>query len=154
MVYQKHYNYSRLTADTQVGPQALVLGKEAKSCGLGESLLGRLLREYKHQGEAMKTYHITLTLNYRSLPDIVSLLQPLFYPNTLLRCNQSQPVGFPYNSSLIFTCSSVRPDEKIKHGANQKEAEVICHTLQDLSSKLMISKLSIGIMAKSRSQVR
>ena len=101
----------------------------------------------------MKTYHVTLTLNYRCLPDIVSLLQPLFYPNTLLKCYRSQPVEFPFNSSLIFTCSSVRPEEKIKHGANQKEAEIICYTLQELSSKLMTSKPSIGIMAKFRNQV-
>lgn len=138
----------------QVGPQSLVLDKEAKSCGLGESLLGRLLREYKHQGEVMKTYHVILTLNYRCLPDIVSLLQPLFYPNTLLRSNRLQPVKFPFNSNLIFACSSVRPEENIKQGINPKEAEVICNTLQELSSKLTTSKVSIGIMAKFRNQVR
>ena len=101
----------------------------------------------------MKTYHVTLTLNYRCHPDIVSLLQPLFYPNTQMRCHRSLPVGFPYNSCLIFTCSSIRPEEKVKHGANQKEAEIICHSLQELLSKLTISKPSIGIMAKFRNQV-
>jgi ATP-dependent exoDNAse (exonuclease V) beta subunit len=132
-----------------------VLGKEIKRCELGESLLGRLLREYKHQGEIMKTYHVTLTLNYRCHPDIVSLLQPIFYPNTPLRCHRSLPVGFPYNSCLLFTCSSVRPEEKVKLGTNYKEAEIICHSLlnQELFSKLTMTKTSIGIMARFRNQV-
>lgn len=130
-----------------------MLGKDAKSHGLGESLLGRLLREYKDQGEVMKTYYVTLTLNYRCHPDIVSLLQPLFYPNTLLRCHRSQTDGFPYNSRLIFTCSSVRPEEKVRHGTNQKEAEALCHSLQELFSKATMSNPSIGIMAKFRNQV-
>ena len=102
----------------------------------------------------MKNNHVSLTLNYRCNPDIVALLQPLFYPNTQLRCHHSQPVGFPYKSCLIFSCSNYK-DEKVKKGANQKEAEVLCNALQELSSKWteMTSKSSIGIMAKFRNQV-
>ena len=129
-----------------------MLGRETKSCGLGESLLGRLLREYRSLGEVMKSYHVSLTFNYRSHPGIVSLLQPLFYPNTQLRCQHSQPVEFPYKSCLLFSCSSIR-DEKVKVGVNQKEAEIVSHTLQELLSERSEMISSVGIMAKYRNQV-
>ena len=109
------------------------------------------MREYQELGEAAKDYHISLTMNYRCYPDIVSLLQPLFYSDTQLRCHAAQPDDFPYKSCLLFTCSSVR-DEKVKDGANKKEAEVVSQALQKLTSKMHVT--SVGVVAKFRNQVK
>lgn len=99
----------------------------------------------------MKTYHVSLRLNYRCHPDIVSLLQPLFYPETPLRCEKPPSADLRHKSYLAFACSSIG-DEKIKYGVSQNEAEMVSHTLKEMLSN-QPSLVSVGVIAKFRNQV-
>ena len=63
---------------TQVGPRSLVLGKEAQSCGLDDSLLTRLTKRYEKMGPIASTYITNLNINYRSHEFLLKLPE-LFY---------------------------------------------------------------------------
>ena len=132
----------------------LVLGSEAKKSCLGESLLERLLKDYQELGEVTKKYHVTLSVNYRCHPDIVSLLQPLFYPDKQIKC-QPQLIECPNEPCLIFSCSNIR-DEKVKASVNLREAEILHQELLSVLSRQphsLIKPPIIGIMTRFRNQV-
>ena len=93
---------------TQVGPRSLVLGKEARSCGLDDSLLTRLKKRYEKMGPIASTYVTNLNINYRSHESLLKLPE-LFYESPQLQSSghrsyrhERGPAGYK------FVCSDSR----------------------------------------------
>ena len=72
-----------------MGPQTLVLGKEARKNGLGVSLLRRLHECYNlpENKEMARMYSSVMLNNYRCHRQIVQTVSDLFYASSLKVCD-------------------------------------------------------------------
>jgi hypothetical protein len=94
--------------EQQVGPKTLVLGDEAKKCGLHISLLERLMKHYKQYSPESDPYVINLQRNYRSHQSLIPIPQ-LFYDFRLETASQDfQHRRANGPSGYSFVCSDSR----------------------------------------------
>ena len=110
----------------QVGPSILVLGDEARDCGLKVSLLERLHDIYSKERNAS---HLCATLltNHRCHPALLALPSYLFYESALINSDsQDQPKLHPSTSfPLHFICSSLHTNLEVKNDTNPYEADLL-----------------------------
>lgn len=113
----------------QVGPQLLVLGKEAQEYGLGTSLLERLHNHYIELGEVAEKHLANLLTNYRCQSGILMLPSSLFYGSTLQCRTRDKPhplATYP----LHFVCTSLKLDKSNERSENALEATTLLNQVQ------------------------
>ena len=142
---------------TQVGPRSLVLGKEARSCGLDDSLLTRLKKRYEKMGPIASTYVTNLNINYRSHESLLKLPE-LFYESLQLQSSERRsywhekgPAGYK------FVCS----DSRLVPEYIDKDQQLVeaCIVLEEVSHYLEEMKDEpkpphICIISSTRKQVK
>ena len=142
---------------TQVGPRSLVLGKEARSYGLDDSLLTRLKKRYEKMGPIASTYVTNLNINYRSHESLLKLPK-LFYESLQLQLSEHRscwhkrgPAGYK------FVCSDSRlVPEYIDKDQQLVEAcivlEEVSHYLEEMKDEPKLPH--ICIISSTRKQVK
>ena len=115
--------------ELQVGPQLLVLGEVAQTCGLAVSLLERLHDLYMKLGEPAQKHVASLLTNYRSQSGILMLPSSLFY-GSILQCrtrDKPHPLAvYP----LHFVCTSLRQIKGNSQSESQLEATTLLHNVK------------------------
>ena len=100
--------------------------------GLGNSLLSRLLHEYRGFGGLADSYQITLVTNFRCDPAIMELTSKLFYESSL-KCSEHLAIT-PHPSApypLVFVCSSIDDTTCCAESAtNVTEARVVLNLVK------------------------
>ena len=137
---------------TQVGPRSLVLGKEARSCGLDDSLLTRLKKRYEKMGPIASTYVTNLNINYRSHESLLTLPE-LFYESLHGHKSYRHERG---SVGYKFVCSDSRlVPEYIDKDQQLVEAcivlEEVLHYLEEMKDE---PKPRICIISSTRKQVK
>ncbi len=141
-----------------MGPKSVVLGKEAQSHGLSESLLERLHAVYDARYFPSKKFHsVTLLTNHRCHSGILMLPSSLYYQSTLM-CRVPDSIAhhlapFP----LTFVCSDIQQDIIGTKWANEKEADAVIDEVKRFFKKWpkhwKKEDRRIGIMSPSADQV-
>ena len=109
---------------SQVGPQLLVLGKEAQDHGLATSLLERLHNQYIELGELAEKHLASLLTNHRSQSGILMLPSSLFYGSTL-QCRAKDKPHPLASYPLQFICTSLKQAKSNPHSIDRLEAETL-----------------------------
>lgn len=142
----------------QVGPELVVLGKEARQYGLSISLLERLKQRYQSFGQPSLQYSKVLTTNYRCHEAVTQFLSKLFYDNQLVsNCNPPRHPRAFY--PFVFFCSDIeRLVRAPREAAYDCEAKVILEQLGFYFDKWprrwgSHSLNEIGIISPTRNQV-
>ena len=85
----------------------LVLGQEARSYGMKDSLLERLQKLYLKMGGNAHRYMLSLDVNFRCHKDIMCIPNQLFYGNSIIPNAQNAPTHPLAPFPLVFVCSSL-----------------------------------------------
>ena len=140
----------------------LVLGEKARKNGLAISLLERLVHTY--QSSTMppdfKKMISLLDCCHRCHKDILNLSARLFYKADLKTPENEPSFNHPkFNYPLLFVCSSINEEEKLKATKNYEEAKVVLEYAELIAANWSKriwggqSHLDMCAMSPTRSQV-
>lgn len=143
---------------TQVGPRSLVLGKEARSCGLDDSLLTRLKKRYEKMGPIASTYVTNLNVNYRSHESLLKLPGLFYQPLQLQSSDRKSYWRHRGPAGYRFVCSDSRlVPEYINKDQQLVEAcivlEEVLHYLEEMKNEQPRFP-RICIISSTRKQVK